>query len=259
MNPQERQLVDELFERLAKLENTPRDAEAQAAIAQGLSRAPNAVYALVQTALLQDEALKRAAARIEELEAHAAGQQQESQGGSFLDSMRGAIFGQQQKAGSVPSVHPTEQNRPVWNAGGTYQNAPSQYAPPPLPQADPRAQGGGFGGGSFLGNAAAAAAGVIGGSILMNSIGDLFGGHRQGFGDASSFGRSDSGSPWSSGNLSNSDLARDAGVNDIGRGGRDTDTGGRQAFADQASNEDYDDGDDDDYDADDDSGDSDYA
>jgi len=256
MNPQERQLVDELFERLSKLENAPRDAEAQAALAQGLARAPNAVYALVQTTLLQDEALKRAAARIEELEAaHAPAQQ--GQQGSFLDSMRGAIFGQQQRGGSVPSVRPAEQ-QPVWNTGGAYQNAPA-----PMAQPEPRAapQGGGFGG-SFLGTAAAAAAGVVGGSLLMNSIGGLMGGgHRQGFGDSSSLGRGEGSSPWS-GDQSKSDLAREAGVNDIGRSGdRDTDAGGRQAFAQQASNEDYSDDDDDDYDSDDDtdSGDSDYA
>ena len=72
MTPQERQLVDDLFDRLAKLESAPRDPDAVAAIAQGLRRAPNAVYALVQTTLLQDEALKRANARIQELEHMAA-------------------------------------------------------------------------------------------------------------------------------------------------------------------------------------------
>lgn len=267
MNPQERQLVDELFERLSRLENTPRDAEAQAAIAQGLSRAPNAVYALVQTTLLQDEALKRAAARIDELEAAHAPAQQEQQG-SFLDSMRGAIFGQQQRGGSVPSVRPAEQGRPVWNTGGAYQNAPGANAPGPNatgpnatgPMAQSAPQGGGFGG-SFLGTAAAAAAGVVGGSLLMNSIGGLMGGgHRQGFGDASSMGRGEGSSPWS-GDQSKSDLAREAGVNDIGRGGNSDGGGGRQAFADQASNESYDGNDDENYDSDDDfdSGDSDTA
>ena len=68
MTPQERQLIDDLFERLSSLENNPRDADATAAIAQGMRRAPNAVYALVQTVLVQDEALKRANARIQELE-----------------------------------------------------------------------------------------------------------------------------------------------------------------------------------------------
>ena len=60
MTPQERQLIDDLFDRLAKLESAPRDPEAMSAIMQGLRKAPNAVYALVQTALVQDEALKRA-------------------------------------------------------------------------------------------------------------------------------------------------------------------------------------------------------
>ena len=54
MTPQERALVTELFDRLATLEKTPRDPEAERLIADGLSRAPNATYALVQTVLLQD-------------------------------------------------------------------------------------------------------------------------------------------------------------------------------------------------------------
>ena len=69
MTPQERQMIDELFDRLAKLESAPRDPNAVAAIAQGLRAAPNAVYGLVQTVLVQDEALRRADSRIQELEA----------------------------------------------------------------------------------------------------------------------------------------------------------------------------------------------
>src|ERR1700684_3811945 len=99
MTPQERQLIDELFERLAKVENAARDPEAMSAIMQGLRRAPNAVYPLVQTVLLQDEALKRADSRIQELEGAGRGDQQQS--GGFLDSMRDAIFGQNQPRGSV--------------------------------------------------------------------------------------------------------------------------------------------------------------
>jgi hypothetical protein len=101
MTPQERQLIDDLFERLAKLESAKRDPEAMSAIMQGLRNAPNAVYALVQTALVQDEALKRADMRIQELEAGAG---QQAQSGGFLDSMRDAIFGQNQTHGSVPNV-----------------------------------------------------------------------------------------------------------------------------------------------------------
>src|SRR5947209_1505433 len=68
MTPQERQLVTELFDRLVSLEPSPRDVQAEDAIAQELQRAPHAVYALVQTVLLQNEALKRADTRIRELE-----------------------------------------------------------------------------------------------------------------------------------------------------------------------------------------------
>ena len=109
MTPQERQLIDDLFDRLAKLESAKRDPEAMSAIMQGLRDAPNAVYALVQTALVQDEALKRADMRIQELEAGAG---QQAQSGGFLDSMRDAIFGQNQQhgqnQGSVPNVRAPE-------------------------------------------------------------------------------------------------------------------------------------------------------
>ncbi len=150
MTPQERQLIDDLFDRLAKLENAPRDSEAMSAIMQGLRNAPNAVYALVQTALVQDEALKRAHDRIQELEA-AVGQQQpaQQQGGGFLDSMRDAIFGQGQGQphGSVPPVRPPDVGggRPVWNSGqamqqaGGYGQPPQQYGQPQYGQPPPSA------------------------------------------------------------------------------------------------------------------------
>jgi hypothetical protein len=46
MTPQEQELVNELFDRLAKLESNPRDPDAERLIADGLRRAPHAVYAL---------------------------------------------------------------------------------------------------------------------------------------------------------------------------------------------------------------------
>src|SRR6516165_7230935 len=104
MTPQEQELVNELFDHLAKLESNPRDPDAERLIADGLRRALHAVYALVQTALVQDEALKRANARIEELQAQVGGKEQQ-QSGSFLDSMRDAVLGRSEPRGSVPSVH----------------------------------------------------------------------------------------------------------------------------------------------------------
>ena len=64
MTPQEQELVKELFDRLAQLESNPRDPSAERLIADGLRDAPHAIYALVQTALVQDEALKRAPLRL---------------------------------------------------------------------------------------------------------------------------------------------------------------------------------------------------
>ena len=99
MTPQEQELVEELFDRLAKLENSPRDPAAERVIADGLRHAPQATYALVQTALVQDEALKRANARIEELQAQLRGSEQEQQQGRFLDSMREAVLGRREPRG----------------------------------------------------------------------------------------------------------------------------------------------------------------
>src|SRR5271156_6481046 len=90
MTPQERELVTQLFDRLAGLEDTPRDPDAERAIIEGLRRAPNAAYALVQTTLVQDEALKRAEARIRELEG-GRGNDEPARPTGFLDSMREAV------------------------------------------------------------------------------------------------------------------------------------------------------------------------
>src|SRR5215210_6945597 len=112
MTPQERKLIDELFDRLASLENNPRDRDAVRAINDGLQRAPNALYPLVQTALVQDEALKRADARIRELEEElelAPGEPVKQPG--FLDSMRDALVGRPH--GSVPTVRPGDAARPA--------------------------------------------------------------------------------------------------------------------------------------------------
>ena len=73
-------------------------------IADGLRLAPHAVYALVQMALVQDEALKRANARIEELQAQTAGELQQQSG--WLGSVRDEILGRRDPRGSVPSVRP---------------------------------------------------------------------------------------------------------------------------------------------------------
>jgi uncharacterized protein len=231
MTPQELKLLDELFDRLASLESGPRDPDAVRAINEGLQRAPNALYPLVQTALVQDEALKQADARIRELEAELGiGQPQQPQQGGFLDSMRDALTGRREQPdqrGSVPSVRPgatpgapqSPWRNTTGMQGDGYRQEPGYAAAPPQASGMP-----GAGGGSFLGTAAATAAGVVGGALLMNSFRGMFGGGGQSGGQGQSHSALDSsggggGSPWG-GNVSGSGIARDAGVNDIGGSGR---------------------------------------
>jgi hypothetical protein len=226
MMPAERKLVTELFDRLATLEDAQRDPDAEKAIRDGLAQAPNALYALVQTALVQDEVIKQADARIQALEAELTNASPPQQQGGFLDNMRGSIWGRQgEPRGSVPNVRPGDApmgappgfgGQPM---GGPQMGGPGGYAPqgqmPPEPQPQGR-------GGSFLGTAAAAAAGVIGGSLLLDSIrGMTGGGQRSGHAladqaHAGGLGGGGGGLPWN--NRGGSDeLSRQAGLDDIGR------------------------------------------
>jgi hypothetical protein len=218
MTPQERQLVDELFDRLARLETSPRDAEAERVIAVGLARAPHAVYALVQTALVQDEALKRAAARIREL----GGNEDARYGDGFLDTMRNAPTGNPAR-GSVPSVRASAA-APRWNTGGALAAA-----------AQPAATAGQ--GNSFLGTAAASATGMIGGALLYSSISSLFGGHG---GSAIAGESATAASPWGGDNAAGSELSGDAGLNDIGGGDRSAGSFGNGAYFADLGGDDFD-------------------
>lgn len=223
MTPEERELVENLFDRLAKLENAPRDPEAEQVIRNGLRRAPNALYSLVQSVLVQDEALKRADARIRELGGDVS---EDVHPKSFLDNMREAIFGRDdRRGGSVPSVRPG--GDPRWGGGAPPQYDPRYAAPQPGPAPAGYPQGSYTGGGpSFLGTAAAAAAGVIGGGLLLGGIRNMLGG---GYGNQSAFaGTFDqiADNPGGFSDASGSGLARDAGLDDIG--------GSRQASFDDA-------------------------
>lgn len=156
MQQQERDLIADLFGRLQQFENQPRDPEAERLIANYVSRQPSAVYLLTQTAIVQEEALKQAKARIAELESKASET-------SFL--------------GSAPKIGP-------WgSAPGTPQQAPAPRSPwqaaPAAQQAAPSAQqapmGAPAGGGSFLRTALTTAAGVAGGALLFQGISSMFG------------------------------------------------------------------------------------
>jgi len=71
MQSQERELITGLFGRLQPFEAQPRDGEAEALIKDLAARQPAAPYLLVQTVLVQEQALKAAQERIAALEAGA--------------------------------------------------------------------------------------------------------------------------------------------------------------------------------------------
>src|SRR6516164_1351303 len=202
MTPEERNLVIELFDRLATLEDAQRDPEAERLIRDGLRQAPNALYALVQTVLVQDEALKRADARIRELESASAAEAAPPDQ-SFLGGVRESVLGKHEGRGSVPSVRPGEAApmSPAWQTA-TQPMQPMPAAPAGAPMAP---------GGSFLGTA-----GVIGGSLLLSGIRSMMGqspGAHAAFDPAS--GASGS-SPWGGG-AAGGELSRQAGLDDVGR------------------------------------------
>ncbi len=154
MQQQERDLIADLFGRLQQYENQSRDAEAERLIASYVARQPASPYLLVQTALVQEEALKQARARIAELESRA---NQASGQGSFL--------------GNAP--------RPA----GPWGSAPAQQqqAAPPPPPASPWGQAPQASGGGFLRSALTTAAGVAGGALLFEGIRNMFGHSTQAF------------------------------------------------------------------------------
>ena len=148
MTPDERALLTNFLNELANARGVAKDGEADGMIRQALAANPDATYLLVQHAIVADQSLHAAQARIAELERQV-GQSQTST--SFLS----------------PGAGP-------WGGG-----AQPSYAPPP-PEERPGIFSGGGGLGSFLRTAGTTAAGVAGGEMLFSGLSDLFGGHRGG-------------------------------------------------------------------------------
>lgn len=151
MTPNEKALIEDLFNRLRSAAPSGRDAEAEAAIAAEMARSPGAAYALVQTVLVQDQALREAHDRVQAAEtaaqqAREATQQAPQQAQSFLERAGSALQG----------------------FGGQRGRAPLQQAQDPEPQ--------GRQGGGFLSGALQTAAGVAGGALLFEGVRSMFGG-----------------------------------------------------------------------------------
>lgn len=182
MSPEERTMLSALFDRIRDASANPRDREAEAFIADAVKAQPYAPYLLAQAVLVQEQALKAAAERIEALEREAA-QPQAAGSGSFL----GGLFGGRSADGSreEPARGPwTHQRSSVPQAGGggggPWSGQAGAYGQDRAAQ--PQDRPGMFGqpgpqagqGGGFLKGALGAAAGVAGGMLLANSLQGLF-------------------------------------------------------------------------------------
>ena len=167
MQSQERDLITGLFGRLQQFEAQPRDGEADALIREQVARQPGAPYLLVQTVLVQEQALKAAQERIAELEAKASAAAPAAS--SFL--------------GNAPRLGP-------WGAPAAASQAPRASVPSSVPPSVPstrsplQAAVAPSGGGGFLRSAMATAAGVAGGALLFEGIRSLMGGSPFGGGAA---------------------------------------------------------------------------
>ena len=148
MTPNEKSLIEDLFSRLRTATPDGRDTQAEAAITAEMARSPGAAYALVQTVLVQDQALREAHDKIKAAEA--APQPHPS----FLE-----------RAGSALSGFGGPRGGP---AQGTQQAPGIQQAQAP--------ESAGAQGGGFMRGALQTAAGVAGGALLFEGVRSMFGG-----------------------------------------------------------------------------------
>lgn len=146
-NSQDQQAIDSLFDRIEDVarKSQPRDGDAEVLIQQRLRDYPPAPYYMAQTILIQEQALRQAQERIEQLEAS------QRPAGGFL----GGLFDDRQ-----PERQPARTRGP-WDR----------------PQVDNDRRG--AGGGGFLAGAAQTALGVTGGMLLGSAIAGMFTGGAQ--------------------------------------------------------------------------------
>ncbi len=161
MTPDETGLLTTFLTQLTQAGSVAKDPQAATLIADAVARQPDAAYLLVQRSLLQDRALANATARIASLEVQS--RAAPAAGNGFLDGGNNA-WGR----AAVAAVAPSAPAQAQFNAAPVYANAPapSRFF-----------GGGGLGGGSFLTNMAATAAGVAGGAFLFQGIENLMGHH----------------------------------------------------------------------------------
>lgn len=180
MTPDERQLITDLFSRMRGVGLSEKDREAEALISQSVRQFPDAPYMLVQSVLVQEQALQQAEQRIQDLEERLDALERQERPQQSSGSFLGGLFGGSRPSppsgqGSVP---PVGRQSPGYGsparAGMEGRPSQPQYGgmPGPMPGQPPA----GPGGGGFMRQAMSTAAGVAGGVLLANTISNMFGG-----------------------------------------------------------------------------------
>lgn len=188
MTPDERQMISDLFERMRSFGPVEKDRDADALILQMLRQTPDAGYKLVQSVLVQENALQGSEARMQDLEQQIAQlqadlaqtqQRPQQSGGGFL----GGLFGGKQQQAPAGSVPVTGRSAGFGNAQ-PQQQAGNPWARPAQPQQGYQQQGGyqqpmqqaPAAGGGFMKSAMMTAAGVAGGVLAAGAIRDMMSG-----------------------------------------------------------------------------------
>ena len=179
MTPDERQLITDLFERMRSYGEPEKDRQAEALINQQVRANPDAAYMLVQSVLVQEQALQAANDRVLELEEQLRsmdqGQQRSGRSGGFLGGFWGNNDRREEaprQGGSVPQIG-SRATPPAY--GADRPSTPWSQGAGAQPQQQ-QAPAGGFGGGGFMRSALGTAAGVAGGVLLADSIRNMLGG-----------------------------------------------------------------------------------
>ncbi len=160
MTPQERDQLAQFLKQLTEARAGGKNAEAEALIREAVGKQPDAAYLLVQRAMLVEQALNNAKAQIAQLQ----GQLQGAQAGA-------------RNSGFLGGSNPWAQSLDNGAASPAVPGASSYQIPRSAAMAAPLAPASG-GVGSFLGNVATTAAGVVAGSFLFQGIENLLGHHQ---------------------------------------------------------------------------------
>ena len=191
MSPEERQLLASLFDRVRSAGSTQRDADAESFINQSVRDQPYAPYFLAQAVIMQEQGMKAAAdriqqleARVHELEQQGADNHQQGQSGGFLGGIGSLFGGGQQQRAAAPQGGTPQQGRLYDDyARNAPQSGPWAGQPQPQPSGPWSQQASApSAGGSFLRGALGTAAGVAGGVMLAESLSSLFSPHLGGTG-----------------------------------------------------------------------------